>query len=61
VEKLHLCPYELVGNPDYKMSWRHFETSVIKQNEDGQPRKRIREAFKETSIIEFLTYLKSNL
>jgi hypothetical protein len=29
VEKLHLCPYELVRSPDYKMSWKHFETKVI--------------------------------
>jgi hypothetical protein len=61
VHKLPLCPIEVIGNLDYKVSWTCFETGVVGQSDDGQPRKRIREVFKETSTIEFLTYLKLNL
>jgi hypothetical protein len=58
---LPLCPIEVIGNLDYNVSWRCFEIGVVGQFDDGQPRKRIREVFKETSTIEFITYVKVNL
>ncbi len=61
VDKLPLCPNEVIGNSNYKVSWRCFEIGVVRQSKDGQPRKRIREVFKETSTTKFLTYLKLNL
>ncbi len=61
VNNLPLCLIKLVGNIDYKVLWRCFETKIVGQVEDGQLRKQIREVFKETSIVNFLTYLKPNL
>ncbi len=52
---------EITNNTNYKVFWRCFETKVVGQIDDGQPRKWIRKVFKETSLIEFLTYLKLNL
>jgi hypothetical protein len=51
----------VAGNVGYKLSWRRFEIGVVGQIDDGQPRKWIKEVFKETSTKDFLAYLKPNL
>ncbi len=51
----------MVGNARYKLSWKCFETRVVGQTNDGQPKKQIKEVFKETLAKDFLAYLKPNL
>ena len=41
--------------------WKCFKKTIIGQTELGQPKKRIREVYKHTTILEFLDYLKPNL
>ncbi len=55
VNILPLCPSEMANNVRYKLLWRCFETRIVGQTYDGQPRKWIKEVFKETSTKDFLT------
>jgi hypothetical protein len=61
VNKLQICLSELVSNVNYKVLWKCFETRIVGQEEDEQPRKWIKEVLKDTSTVNFLTYLKSNM
>ena len=61
VEKfLPLCAAEKEGNT--LVQWKCFDKQVIGTiPETGEVRKRIREVFMETSVAEFIAYLKPNL
>lgn len=61
VSKLQFCQLELNPPMDYTLKWKCFEKVVVGQGEDGQPRKRITEVFKQTSVREFLDYFLPNL
>jgi hypothetical protein len=64
VSKLPLCPLEVLptGNSEpFLLQWKCFEKTIVGQTEAGQPKKRIREVYKNTSVSEFLEYLKPNL
>jgi hypothetical protein len=61
VEKfLFLCAAEKEGNT--LVQWKCFDKQVIgTTSETGEVRKRIREVFMETSVAEFVAYMKPNL
>jgi hypothetical protein len=61
VEKLlSMCPGKEFGQSPVK--WKCFEKTVVGVNEvTGEPRKRIREVYKQTPTTEFVTYLKPKL
>jgi hypothetical protein len=57
---LQLCPIEEFG--DGRVSRTRFDKVVVGVNPDiGETRKKIQEVFKETSVVEFISYLKPNL
>lgn len=43
------------------MAWRYFEQNIIRVTNERRPKKRIKEAFKETSASMFLDYLRPKL
>jgi hypothetical protein len=43
------------------VSWNCFELEVIGVNEDGRPKKKVKECFKETSSSTFLEYLRPKI
>jgi hypothetical protein len=64
VSKLPLYPLEVlsIGNSEsFLLQWKCFEKTIVGQTEARQPKKRIREVYKNTSVSEFLEYLKPNL
>jgi hypothetical protein len=61
VSKLKFCQSELQAPEDFILNWKCFEKTIVGQGEDGQPKKRIREVFKKTSVPEFLDYFLPNL
>jgi hypothetical protein len=61
VSKIQFCQYELRPPEQFVLNWKCFEKTFVGQGEDGEPKKRIREVFKKTSIPEFLDYFLPNL
>jgi hypothetical protein len=61
VSKLQFCQYELRPPEQFVLNWKCFKKTFVGQGEDGQPKKKIREVFKKTSVPEFLDYFLSNL
>lgn len=59
ISKLKICPEE--STTSTLVTWKCFENEVIGLTQEGRPRKRIVEAYKETSSIVFFEYLKSKL
>ena len=59
ISKLAICPLESAASTT--VTWKCFENEVIGHTPEGKPRKRIVEAYKETSAIVFFEYLKSKL
>lgn len=60
VNTLPLCPLE-ISSASFKLKWRCFSYEVVGVNDDGEPRKRITEVFRETLCFEFFEYLKPKL
>lgn len=58
---LPLCPVEVQGRPDVTVKWRCFQNEVVGATEDGQAKKKIQEVFKQTSVSEFLDFLRPKL
>jgi hypothetical protein len=56
-----ICPHESSPSIDWKVSWKCFQQEVIGMNEDGRPKKKVKECFKEKSSSIFLTYLRPNI
>jgi hypothetical protein len=57
---LSICLGEEFGQSHVK--WKYFKKTVVGVNEvTGEPRKRIREVYKQTLSAEFVTYLKPKL
>ena len=59
ISKLAICPLESAASTT--VTWKCFENEVIGHTPEGKPRKRIVEAYRETSPIVFFEYLKSKL
>jgi hypothetical protein len=57
VAKLPICPNKCSTNVYWAMAWRCFEQDIIGVINERRPKKRIKEAFKETSTSMFLDYL----
>lgn len=61
VQKLCVYRYEYFEDDSWKVSWRCFEQDVVGVTDEGKPKKRIKEASKETSPSVFLDYLQLSL
>lgn len=59
--KLSFCPSELNPNSAAVVTWRCFERIEIGKDEDGNPARRIKEVYKQTSPYELVQYLKPTL
>lgn len=51
VGKLAICPNECSAHLSWPMAWRCFEQETIVVTDEGGPKKRIKEAFKETIVL----------
>lgn len=52
-ESFQICPQEL-SNTTWTLRWKCFENEVVGFDDNGDPRKKIREVFKETTCAEFI-------
>jgi len=59
--KLPICPSQSSLSNEWKVSWNCFELEVIGVNEDGRPKKRVKECFKEPSSSTFLKYWRPKI
>jgi hypothetical protein len=57
VGKLEVYPNESFIHLSWAMAWRCFEQKTIKVIDEWKPKKRTKEAFKETIVSTFLKYL----
>jgi hypothetical protein len=58
-KKLIFCPEELDPDSEKRVTWQCFEKTIIAgTDEEGQPRKRIWDVYKETAPFELVTRLK---
>jgi hypothetical protein len=58
IDKLSLCPAEILGLEEYKLKWKCFQYEEVGRTAEGRPRKRIKETFMETSPSVFIEYMK---
>lgn len=57
-----VCPQELLESDSFLLKWKCFEYYQVGVHaETGQPKKRLREAFKETPVHEFLSYMEKTV
>ena len=56
---LPIYPVEEFGT-NTLVKWKCFEKSVVGINNNNEPRKRIREVYKETPSSEFVAYFKAH-
>ena len=61
VHILPLCPGEVDGGDTTIVKWRCFRSEVIGTTDSGQPLKKIKEVYMETSAREFLEFLRPKL
>jgi hypothetical protein len=59
--KLPIYPSESSLSNEWKVFWKCLKLEVIGVNEDGRPKKRVKECFKETSSSTFIEYLRPNI
>jgi hypothetical protein len=48
-KKFPICCHESLPSIDWKVYWKCFQQEVIGMNDDGKPKKRVKECFRETS------------
>lgn len=61
-ELFPLCPKELDSIDSFTLKWKCFEYyEVGVDKKTGRPKKRLREAFKETPVDEFLSYMEKTV
>jgi hypothetical protein len=60
-KKFPICCHESSPSIDWKVYWKCFQQEVIRMNEDGRPKKKVKKCFRETSSSTFLTYLHPNI
>ena len=57
-----VCPQELLVSDSFLLKWKCFEYYQVGVHaEIGQPKKRLREAFKEIPVHEFLSYMEKTV
>ncbi len=54
---LPICPKESLHSNEWLVSWRCFKQEIIGLGKDGNPKKRVKKCFMETSTFTFLNYL----
>jgi hypothetical protein len=61
VKTIPFCPGEIEGSNSTAVTWHCFRSEEIGTGDDGQPKKKIKEVFMQTSTTEFLQYFQPKL